>query len=126
MVLDLVYLPRTTPRTTDIKMNTRNLLVLSHCTTELTLGEFVTLETMVNVDSARCLSISSEKTKNNNKCKQTTVRTRTGRWCSRAVGGLTKVPTVVVAAVTRFTCTLFSSTLNARTSDRTRVSRSDV
>jgi len=40
----------------------RNLLVFSHFTTMFTLGEFLTFETMVNVDSACCLSMLSVKT----------------------------------------------------------------
>lgn len=51
--------PRSTPNTTDTKINMSNLLDLSHFTTVFTLGEFLTFEMMVNVDSARCLSMSS-------------------------------------------------------------------
>lgn len=50
--------PRITPNTTDTKMNMSNLLDFSHFTAVFTLGEFLTFEMMVNVDSARCLSMS--------------------------------------------------------------------
>lgn len=44
-------------------MSMRNLLFLSHSMIASILGEFFTFEIMVNVDSARCLSILSAKTK---------------------------------------------------------------
>lgn len=50
--------PKITPNTTDTKMNMSNLLDDSHFTAVFTLGEFLTFEMMVNVDSARCLSMS--------------------------------------------------------------------